>query len=81
MESRYFSSLSAVEKKKEILLKLLRIEADTLDNLGRTTGWNKEDTQMVLLQLVVDGKVKCRNANGRRVYFAVPKNHFHKREN
>lgn len=72
MKTDHFQPNSAAADKKDILYKLLQIEPDTLDNLKMVTGWSKEATQMLLLQLVVDGKIKCRHSNGRRTYFAIP---------
>ena len=58
------------QAKKETLFKLISIEPDTLDRLTKATGWGRETTQMALLQLVADGRVKCRNENGHRFYAA-----------
>lgn len=54
--------------KDEVLLKLLRLEPDTMDHLFHVTGWDRDITRKTLLQLVADGKVKCTNRNHFRWY-------------
>lgn len=63
-----FQNQNCRTKRKETLFKLLSLEPETLDELVRATGWGFEATQSTLLQLVVDGRVVCRNGGGRRLY-------------
>jgi predicted Rossmann fold nucleotide-binding protein DprA/Smf involved in DNA uptake len=57
-----------VADRKETLYKLLSVEPDTLEHLVRATGWGLETTQHTLLQLVIDGRVMCKNGAGIRLY-------------
>ena len=56
------------DDRKEALFKLLALEPETLERLTQATGWGHEVTQHTLLQLIVDERVTCRNANGRRFF-------------
>lgn len=64
-----------VADRKETLYKLLSVEPDTLEHLVRATGWGLELTQHTLLQLVIDGRVTCKNGAGVRLYSI--KSHSH----
>jgi len=61
-----FKTLAA--DRKGTLYKLLCVEPDTLEHLVRVTGWGLETTQHTLLQLVIDGRVICKNGAGVRLY-------------
>lgn len=61
--------------RKEALYKLLSVEPDTLEQLVRVTGWGMETTQHTLLQLVIDGRVTCKNGAGTLLYSVKPLSH------
>ena len=56
------------QNRQEVLCKLLRIEPATLDHLIRDTGWGKDATQKVLVQLIAAGRLKCTNRDYGRWY-------------
>lgn len=54
--------------RKEALEKLLQHGPEDLGELTRITGWPEHETQNVLLQLIVAGKVRCMRGSGRERY-------------
>lgn len=56
------------QDRHDVLVKLLRLEPATFDNLVLITGWGKEATQTVLLQLMAAGILKCTNRDHGRWY-------------
>jgi predicted Rossmann fold nucleotide-binding protein DprA/Smf involved in DNA uptake len=50
------------------LEKLLEQGARSIYALVQITGWRPEAIQQALLQLIVDGKVKCLNGSDRLMY-------------
>jgi len=55
-------------EKTECLFKLIALEPETLENLTRATGWRHKETQDILLRLIADSRITCRNTNGGRFY-------------
>ena len=66
-------NVNTPSNRKDALLKLLKVEPETMEKLAKATGWGHEVTQQTLLQLIVDNKVSCKNGNGRRIYFVKAK--------
>lgn len=58
----------SVMTRKEALEKLLQHGPEDLGELTRITGWPEHETQNVLLQLIVAGKVRCVRCGGRQRY-------------
>jgi len=50
------------------LLKLMNHDEISVDALEQRTGWSRETTQNALLQLVVDGHVKCVRRSGHVLF-------------
>ncbi|MDR2852908.1 MAG: hypothetical protein LBV61_07660 [Burkholderiaceae bacterium] len=54
--------------KTAVMSRLLEGRAQQIDALVDMTGWGLQITQHVLLQLVVDGRVRCLKQSGQLMY-------------
>ncbi|MCR6480959.1 hypothetical protein NU688_32715 [Variovorax sp. ZS18.2.2] len=53
---------------QQVLIKLLRLEPESYENLVRVTGWSPEATHSALLQLIASGEVRRITRNGQRFF-------------
>ncbi len=65
---RYVDQIRTGMTRQEALEKLLQHGPEDLNELTRITGWPEHETQMVVLQLIAGGKVRCLRSSGRERY-------------
>lgn len=61
----------AIADRRDALYELLSLEPETLDRLIMATGWGADGTRKVLLQLIAEGRVICRDDHHQPTFYVA----------